>query len=420
MLGKLNHLIKTTDFFSLEKLGALIPIAEAIVFIPIMVFNLIYSVLFVVSELQLSGVSFLLLKLGTLHENLILIIFSFIPFILKILCAIGMLNKRKKSSLFLGILYFFDFVSALFNLFTLSSIGVLLQEFTIIQDIGVFIYSTIPIFISAYSFLIYFYFTDIEQIKIFTRNPFIKINFKFWLYLLISLIIFLLVFIYNIFDRNIVTDTEIKTMNNCYYYLEEYLYNPLPQDENTLETIQKDIDNVLDTDVFKRTLSKSKFEERFLETKKNDENGYYNATTEKSNYANELIFLKCKVLLALDKNDEFINYYQENQHFFGCWTTPFFNYMDKNTKSFSDDDIVVIDKCMRIVLESETTNSNKFFAIANLTMLYKNIDNYEEEIKYQLVELKVKYLNNYNSDIWVDSDHKLSRVKDCLYILKEN
>lgn len=415
-----KYFIKTSTPLPLEKVGALIPIAEAIVFIPVMVFNFIYSALFVVSELGLSGVSFLLLKLGTLHENWILIIFSLIPFSLKILCAIGLFKKKKKCVLFLGVLYFLDFVCTLFNLFTLSSIGVLLQEFTIIQKIGIFIYSTIPMFISTYIFFVYFNFNDQEYIKIFSKKLFSKNNFKVCSYLVISLIVFLLVFIYNNTDKNLVTDTEIKTMNNCYDYLEKYLYNALPQDEKTLKAIQKDIDTVLETDVFKRAFSRSKFEERFLEAKKTNEKGYYNATTEKSNYANELIFLKCKVLLALDKNDEFINYYQEKQHYFGCWTTSFFNYIDENIRNFSDDDIVVIDKCMRIVLESDTIDANKFFAIANLTMIYKNRDNYEEEIKYQLIELKIKHLNNYSSDIWVDSDHKLSKVKDCLYILKDN
>lgn len=409
--------------FLLHKAVASVPIAEVVFILPEMVYNYIYSAFWVTGKpwftLGLNGVSFTLLKLGSMYENWLIIIFSLIPLLLKIFCGIMMYKNKKIYALLVSSLYLFDFICGLIQLSNLSSTGVLLQEFIIKDKIFVTLFCLFPLFVSTYFLWVYFNFDATGKNKVFSIRKKEKNDFKIILYLVVLTISFVIVFAYNNSDRNLATDKEIKLLNNCYNYSEKYLYNALPEDKNILEVMQYDIEIALETDVFKKAFSQSKFENRFLKAQDVDGKGFYNATTEKSCYANELIFLKCKILLALDKNDEFISYYQENQSYFGSWTDTFCEYLEINRDNFSNDDIVVIDECMRKVLKSDTSDLNKYFALVNLTKIHKNNVDFEEKIKPELKELKNKYLNDFSADEWIDSTNKLSDVKDRLYMLKK-
>ncbi len=418
-MKKLKQLYDKVNLAPLYKYAIALPLTEILLIIPTMFIMAIYSSGFVVSSpvfsLGLNGVGFWLLQLGSFNENIFIVILSFVPLLLKFLCVIGVYKKKKLFSLLLSGLYLLDFICGLVGLSDLHSTGILLQEISLIDKIKVVIASVIPTLLCLLLFWIYFNFEASGKTKIFKKD---KNNFKICSYFVVLSLLFVVVFAYNCTDRNSATNEEIELLNKCYNYSEKYLYSALPEDKSELETMQKDIEAVLETDVFKRVVSKSKYEERFLKTQKADEKDFHNATTEKSSYANELIFLKCKILLALDENDEFISYYQENQHYFGFWADAFFDYLGDNLENLTEDDVVVIDKCMRAIIKSDTTEMNKFFAFGNLVKIHKDNENYEEKIKPELFELKDEYFSDFSSDTWNEYDRKLSNAKNNLYMLK--
>lgn len=418
-MKKLKQLFDKCNSMPVYKCAAAIPLSEIIFAVPVMIILVIFSTGFIETtpflSLGFNGTGFGLLYLGLINENVFIVIFSFVPLFLKFLCVIGVCKKNKIYNLLLCGLYLLDFICGLVGLSNLHSRGVMLQEFPLFEKIAVIIYCCVPLFLGMFLFWAYFNFEAPGKTKLLKKD---KNNFKVCSSLVVLLIVFVVVFAYNCTDRNSATNEEIALLNNCYDYSEKYLYSALPEDKSELETMQKDIESVLETDVFKRVVSKSKYEERFLEAQKADEKGFHGATTEKSSYANELIFLKCKILLALDKNDEFISYYQENQHYFGFWADAFFDYLDSNLENLTEDDVVVIDKCMRAIMKSDTTEMNKFFAFGNLVKIHKDNENYEEKIKPELFELKDEYLSDFSSDTWNEYDRKLSNAKNNLYMLK--
>ena len=418
-MRKLKQLYNKINSIPLYKTVMLEPIAEVVLIVPVIIFLLINPAGFITGKpwfsFGLNGVGFGLLQLGLFNENIIIVLLSFVPLLLKFLCVFWVCKKKKFFNLLLCGLYLLDFICGLVSLSNLHSTGVLLQEFSLYDKIGVILFCAFPLFLGVFLFWVYFNFEAAGKTKLLKKD---KNNFKVCSSLVVLLIVFVVVFAYNCTDRNSATNEEIALLNNCYDYSEKYLYSALPEEKSELETMQKDIEAVLETDVFKRVVSKSKYEDRFLEAQKADEKGFHGATTEKSSYANELIFLKCKILLALDKNDEFISYYQENQHYFGFWADAFFDYLDSNLENLTEDDVVVIDKCMRAIMKSDTTEMNKFFAFGNLVKIHKDNENYEEKIKPELFELKDEYLSDFSSDTWNEYDRKLSNAKNNLYMLK--
>lgn len=360
-----------------------------------------------------NAFSTLLLGAGFYYDKFYLIVVSFVPILLKLTSAIFIFKKKKIFYLVFSILCFIDFICMLVYISNLQLTGKILEEFSFYNKFCIVGGSLFPLIYSAIILSIYFK----EKSKTCNLQKH-KRNVLLGVYLSTFLILFVGVFACNYTDKNFATDEEIELLNKCYNYSEQYLYSTLPTDKQELEVMQKDIEAVLDGDVFKRTVSKSNYKQRFLKVQNDNEEGFYSTTTEKSEYANELIFLKCKILLALDKNDEFIRYYQENQYYFGCWTDLFHYYLENNVDNFSDDDIEAIDKCMKTVLKSDENNVIKFFAHANLIKIYKDCENYETEIKPQLKDLEKTYMKNFTADDYVDYTDDASVVKECLYILK--
>ena len=223
-------------------------------------------------------------------------------------------------------------------------------------------------------------------------------------------------------NKILATKDEINTVNRCYKYSEQYLYGELPQDENVLNIMLDDIELTIETDTFKRAFSQSDYHEKLIgirELSKTDDSIDYNGPViQKSAYVTDLIFLKCKILVALNKNDELYDYYNENIKSFSITTNLFFVYVENNLEYFSEDDILTIDELCRNVLRSDETQKNKCSAWITLAKLYSSEPNYENDKKSEMAELRQKYIAEYDFEEYLKSGLKLSEIKDGLYMLR--
>ena len=83
-----------------------------------------------------------------------------------------------------------------------------------------------------------------------------------------------------------------------------------------------DIEEVFEKELFFTAFRQSDhFTELKEELKSND---YATPIITKSIYANDLMYLKSKILLKLDKNDEYIDYYIETRWWFSTAEVEFF------------------------------------------------------------------------------------------------
>lgn len=358
--------------------------------------------------------------LSVLQDSVILLIISFGFQILKFICAIGVLKRIRCFSLFATFLYLSEFIGALY-IFSVNANDAN-NSSNNLAICFIFLLEFLVCF-----FLFGFYILDDRNLS---KKFFVNLKKNTKTVILACFIFTTLVSItvigFSFTNKNkiIATAKEIETVNRCYEYSEKYLYEKLPQDVATLEFMKNDIDSVIETDTFKRAFNQSKYQEKFIETRKlsktDDDTYYYGPVIEKSAYVTDLIFLKCKILLALDENDEFFVYYDRNSNCFSVITELFFVYVANNLDNFSEDDILVIDKLCRDILKSDDTQKNKCSAWTTLVKLYSSDSDYENEIKPEMTELQQKYISEYDFAEYLKLGQKLSETKDGLYMLKHS
>ena len=87
-------------------------------------------------------------------------------------------------------------------------------------------------------------------------------------------------------------------------YIRFDLIRELPDDKDELEKMQIDIEEVFSKELFFTAFNQSEYFDRLKE----ESVSITDIPLEmKSEYANELMYLKCKILLKLDKNEEYNN-----------------------------------------------------------------------------------------------------------------
>ncbi len=420
-MNKIKNLKKKIEEFPFYRVGWLIMLVEFLVWGTNLVLFLATSpALLFLGNAKLfpvvSASSFLLLKQYTISNSVVLLILSFLPFVLKMICAIGIANKKRAFSIACVVLYLLDFISFLIywvngelrldELLTMEILRIVCSIFFMGAGVSVS-------FIS-----VYFLFYGEAVLSKRQKKKMKTITFSYFLVLaVIGVTVFTGVYINE--SKMTATKAEIELVNKCYEYTEKYLQNELPDDKETLETMQKDIEAVIETDVFKNAVHKSKFHERHMKAKIDEEYFYKGAVPEKSNYANELMYLKGKILLKLDKNDEYIDYYIDTYKYF---TTSFsdkyyFEYLNNDKENYSEDDCEVIRKGCIKLLESDLPDYEKWECTADFSVINPQNTTKEKRVK-ELDELRVEYVADYTSEKFSKDLDKYETVKRSLYMMK--
>ena len=182
-MRKLKQLYNKINSIPLYKTVMLEPIAEVVLIVPVIIFLLINPAGFITGKpwfsFGLNGVGFGLLQLGLFNENIIIVLLSFVPLLLKFLCVFWVCKKKKFFNLLLCGLYLLDFICGLVSLSNLHSTGVLLQEFSLYDKIGVILFCAFPLFLGVFLFWVYFNFEAAGKTKLLKKdkNNFISLLF---------------------------------------------------------------------------------------------------------------------------------------------------------------------------------------------------------------------------------------------------
>lgn len=362
-----------------------------------------------------SALSSSLLKQYTISKSIVLLILSFLPFVLKMICAIGMVNKKRGFSLVCVVLYLLDFISSLVYWVNsrLRLDELLTTEFLIVICWTFFCGA-------AVSTVFLWGFFQFDKVSL-SKNEKKKINIISFSYLFVLVAIGVIVFTGTYINESkmVATKEEIELVNRCYEYTEKYLQNELPDDKETLETMQKDIEAVIETDVFKNAVNESKFHERHMNAKIDDDYFYMGSVFEKSNYANELMYLKGKILLKLDKNDEYIDYYVDTYKYFSTSFTDkyYFEYLNNDKENYSDEDCEVIKEACIKLLESDLPDYEKWECTGDYALMNPPNTTKEKRVE-ERDELRAEYIANYTSEEFSEDLDKYEVIKNGLYMMQ--
>ena len=105
------------------------------------------------------------------------------------------------------------------------------------------------------------------------------------------------------------------------------------------------------------------------------------------------MYLKCKILLKLDKNEEYIAYYAETRRYFS--STTFYNkHLQRDKEVFSEEDYEVIKNGCIKFLESDAVEYEKVLCIADYGFVNSKYFT-DEERKTIGREMREKYIPGY-------------------------
>jgi len=196
--------------------------------------------------------------------------------------------------------------------------------------------------------------------------------------------------------KQIATDEEIATLNRCYEYSEQYLYKTLPDDKETLETMQSDIEEVFEKELFFTAFNKSKYFDCLKEIQKT--NDYATPIITKSIFANDLMYLKSKILLKLDKDDEYVDYYIETRRWFSTAEVEFFyKYLEQDVINYSNNDCEVVKKACAEFMNEDVNRIEKFWATIDYSKVAGK-DLTKEEREEISKAFRKEHLPDYDND----------------------
>lgn len=308
---------------------------------------------------------------------------GFCVFASKIVSSFFMLKKSKWGYISIISLYLIDFIVSLVILFNSETT---LQELGGKDLIDVFLFLLAPTISCVYVYL-YFYIIKhrekTKELKIFTS-------------IIFSIAIIAVGVMGVNGNKQIATDNEIATLNRCYEYSEKYLYKALPDDKETLEKMLCDIEEVFEKELFFTAFRQSDYFTELKEEQKS--NDYATPIITKSIYANDLMYLKSKILLKLDKNDEYIDYYIETRRWFSTAEVEFFyKYLEKDIKNYSDDDCEVVKKACVEFMDEDVKRIEKFWATIDYSRAAGK-DLTKEERQKITKEFREEHLPDYDND----------------------
>ncbi len=431
IIEKIRELDKKYDNVPVSKVFWVIPLVEVLSFSTLFISCIRMNFLLVFGyESQFpmfSGFAYFLLKLGILYNSFILKLLSFVPFIIKFVFSIFLVNGKRKFVNLTGGLYLVDFIFSLVFLITGNyEVSCLKSEALVSLILHLVALVVIQIFL--------FFLLVVDKLKIvgkFKEQPkhvrkelYSKTILATVIFSVTTSIVFAGVWLND--SKAKATEDEVLVLNRCYGYSEKYLYKKLPDDEKTLKLIVNDIDSVIETDIFKNAFNQSKYKNRILSS---ENESSYPPLIIKSEYANELMFLKCKILLQLDKETEYISYYKNNYKYFGStWTKRYYEYVNENIDGFTEEQKEIIKKGYKEILASDASDFEKynvfmgiiyFFGVENEGLAEEEISENPDFIKMKkLAEESFENMNYVKDGGLIKDGFNWLSVKDKLYMFK--
>ncbi len=431
IIGKIKEFYKKCDSIPINKIFWVIPLIEVLVFSTLFIscFRMNFLLVFGYESQfpTLSGFAYFILKRGILYDSIVLKFLSFTPFVLKFVFSIFLVNGKSKFVSLTGGLYLVDFVFSLVFLITgnyevscLKS-GALVS--LILHLVSLVFFQTLMFFLLVADKLnIVGKFKD--QPKNVRKELYLKTILATVIFSVTTSIVFAGVWLND--SKAKATEDEVLVLNRCYEYSEEYLYEKLPDDEKTLELIINDIDSVIETDIFKNAFNQSKYKNRILSS---ENESSYPPLIIKSEYANELMFLKCKILLQLDKETEYVSYYKSIYKYFGSSLTKrYYEYVNENIDGFTEEQKGIIKKGYKEILASDASDFEKYNVFMGIIYFlgFENEGLAEEDIlenpdfikMKKLAEESFENMNYVKEGGLIEDGFNWSSVKDKLYMLK--
>ena len=408
----MNSMLKCKELYiknskTLSKYMWLLPIIETLLYLPVLMLCIINVKVYVAGNLNcyVSSLSFILFKYGITKKMMFFVIMGFIPFVLKILSAFFILKKKRSGYLGTMILYLIDFITALVILCTNITP---LQEWN--TELSIYFFATIwiPPLISVIYYAAYIddFYPEIQK-----RPKHVEV----FLIAVCTLLVGCVSLVWIDGDKKEAAECEVATLNRCYEYSEKYLYEKLPEDKETLEKMQIDIEEVFSKELFFTAFNQSEYFDRLKE----ESVSITDIPLEmKSEYANELMYLKCKILLKLDKNEEYIAYYAETRRYFS--STTFYNkHLQRDKEVFSEEDYEVIKNGCIKFLESDAVEYEKVLCIADYGFVNSKYFT-DEERKTIGREMREKYIPGYEitSGRLYEDLNEWEVVERSLYMMK--
>ena len=325
----------------------------------------------------------LFIETAIIKKSLILFVVAFVCFASKIVSSFFMLKKSKWGYISIISLYLIDFIVSLVILFNSETT---LQELGAKDLIDVFLLLLAPTISCVYVYLYFYIIKHREKTK----------ELKIFISIVFSIAIIAVGVMGVNGNKQIATDNEIATLNRCYEYSEKYLYKALPDDKETLEKMLCDIEEVFEKELFFTAFRQSDYFTELKEEQKS--NDYATPIITKSIYANDLMYLKSKILLKLDKNDEYIDYYIETRRWFSTAEVEFFyKYLEKDIKNYSDDNCEVVKKACVEFMDEDVNRIEKLWATIDYSRAAGK-DLTKEERQEITKEFREEHLPDYDND----------------------
>lgn len=394
----------------------LLPMVETLVFLPIQMLYFINESTFLVDNVNgyISSFSFILFKYGLTNNQFFLILLGFVPFVLKMVSAFLMLKKKQWSYVFTMILYLIDFIS---SLVILCSSATTLQEWSAVFIFFLFVTIWIAPVISASYYGCYL--MSIKKLDL-SRDKTPK-SFSVYLTSLLLILITVVSFVWFDGNKKIASMSEVATLNRCYEYSEKYLYKKLPEDRMILEKMQSDIEEVFSKELFFTAFNQSAYFDRLKTEQKAAVDTVDQVPIKiKSEYANELMYLKCKILLKLDKNEEYVDYYIETRQYFSNLQVSIFSKHLANDKAnFTDEDYDTIKEGCFAFFESDGLEYEKLLCLTDLSIINSEFMTENEREKFGK-EIREKYIPGYENlkETLGKEFREWKAVERSLYMLK--
>ena len=388
-----------------------LPIIETLIFLPVLMLYITNESAYVAGNFNvyISSLSYILFRYGITKNLLLFVVMGFVPFILKMISGFFILKKKRWAYFSTMVLYLLDFIASLVVLCTNITP---LQEWN--KDSLLVLFAIIWITPAAAGSYYGLYIDNFNP-EIQKTPRCVKLFFCVVFALLVAGVSISLIE----GNKKIASESEVATLNRCYEYSQNYLYEQLPDDKDTLEKMQSDIEEVFSKELFFIAFNQSAYFDRLKTEQK--------ATVDlvdqipikiKSEYANELMYLKCKILLKLDKDEEYINYYAETRKYFS-WTTIYSKHLNQDNYNFTHDDYDAIEKGCIKFLESDALEYEKVFCITDYGFVISKFFT-DEERKTKGKELIEKYIPEYENlkETLGKEFREWEAVERSLYMLK--
>ncbi len=417
IIEKYKQLDAKVSQIPLKNYLGVVPLVEFLLILPILLSTTSAGAILVLGVTDffspISGFSFYILKLAVLFDSLVLKILSVIPFALKLIFLIFSIRGKRKFVLYNSVLYILDFVFSLV-FFATGNYGISVLQTQQLTEL-ILRLVILAIYHSLFFVLFVCYKRNINyKLKNHPKEIRKKVHTEIarWVTVFITLTAIVFAGVWISDSKKTATKDEVVLLNKCCEYSQEFLYNELPQDREKLEEILADIDGVIETDVFKKAFNQSEYKNRILEAELDEDE---TVIVKKSEYANELIFLKCKILLELNKNEEYLSYYKENYKFFcSIWTESYFQYVIGNEEFFTEEQNEIIKKGYIEVLAFDATDFEKYEVFRGLCSFYKNDKGLEKEEFRE--ELEKNGVAEELDTIYKDSFENVNYVKEERFI----